>query len=152
MTPRPAGARELATAYLGGLDRGEPVLDLLAADAQITFPKWGTARGHGEIRRLYGDLGRWFRRFSHNVDEAAVVQDGRTVVVEGHSTGVLRDGPAWDASSNAGRWCAIIEVAGGLITSVRVYLDPDFGQADRARYPWWGSDADRAAAVPGRPE
>jgi ketosteroid isomerase-like protein len=128
--------RELALGYLRALDRGEPVLGMLAKDAEITFPKWGTARGHEQIAGLYGDLGRRFRRFSHNTAGATVVQQGATVVVAGRSSGILRDGGAWEEHSPGSPWCAVIEERGGLIARVAVYLDPDFDQSDRARYPW----------------
>jgi ketosteroid isomerase-like protein len=126
----------LAKEYLGRLDRGEAPFELLSADAEVSYPKWGTARGHEQIRSLYGDLGRYFRRFRHHAEDAVVVDGGETVVATGFSSGEARSGGSWTADDEWGRWCAVFDLADGRIRRVVVYADPDFAQEDRSRYPW----------------
>jgi ketosteroid isomerase-like protein len=65
-----------------------------------------------------------------------VVQDDR-VVVEGFTHGTLADGTTWQATETlGGRFCNVFEIRGGKIQRLHVYLDPDYGDADTARYPW----------------
>ena len=35
-----------------------------------------------------------------------------------------------------GRWCDVFEIRDGKIQRLFIYLDPDYGDADTARYPW----------------
>ncbi len=129
--------KAIALAYFRRVDRGESVLDLFDEHAQMYFPKWGIARGRGEIEKLFSDLGRILEWFEHDTAYANFVQQGETVVVEGTSHGKTKGGFEWRAGvSHAGRWCVVFKISDFQIQRYFVYLDPDYEGADTARYPW----------------
>ncbi|WP_061160300.1 nuclear transport factor 2 family protein [Caballeronia temeraria] len=129
--------RTIAFEYFSRMDRGESIFDLFDDDAEVYFPKWGVARGRREIERLFGDLMGILAGVSHDLAYANVVQQGDTIVIEGLSSGKLKNGTEWRAgSTHAGRWCDVFEIRDFKIQRCYVYLDPDYGGADTARYPW----------------
>lgn len=56
--------------------------------------------------------------------------------VEGTSAGEHAEGPWRAGLSHAGRWCDVFEVRDFLIQRCFIYLDPDYGGRDTARYAW----------------
>jgi hypothetical protein len=70
-------------------------------------------------------------------DAQLYFQSGDTVVVEGTSSGRAADGSPWRAGvTHAGRWCDVFEIRDDKIQRLFIYLDPDYADADTARYPW----------------
>lgn len=129
--------KSVALEYLKRLDTGADFFELFASDAQVYFPKWGIATGHAEIKQLFGDVASILRWVRHDYAYLNYVHDRDTVVVEGTSSGETADGTGWRAGvSHAGRWCDAFEIRDGLIQRLFVYLDPDYADADTARYPW----------------
>ncbi|WP_169814067.1 nuclear transport factor 2 family protein [Actinomadura kijaniata] len=143
--------KSVALEYLKAFDRGGVtsdgggILDLLADDAQVYFPKWGLATGKDEIARMFADVGDLVRVIRHDYATFNWVISGDMVVCEGTSRGEHRDGPwrAGDPEWGAGRFCDVFEIRDWLIHRCFIYLDPDYAGRDRERYPWL---ADRAAA------
>jgi hypothetical protein len=146
--------KSVAVEYLKAFDNGGvtstggSILDLFAPDAEVYFPKWGLARGTDEIGRLFGDIGGTLTSIVHHYAEFNwVFSGGDTIVAEGTSHGVHRDGP-WRAGvpdSGAGRWCDVFEIRDFLIQRCFIYLDPDYAGLDVDRYPW-------LATTPSTPE
>ncbi|WP_434668384.1 nuclear transport factor 2 family protein [Paraburkholderia sp. A3BS-1L] len=129
----------IALEYFKRMDRGENILDLFDDNAEVYFPKWGIARGKGEIERLFADLMGILVGVSHEISFANFIQQGDMVVVEGLSSGKMKDGIEWRAGTTyAGRWCDVFEIRNFRIQRCHVYLDPDYAGADIARYPWLG--------------
>ncbi len=137
--------KSVAIEYLKAFDNagvtsnGGSILDLFAPDAEVYFPKWGLARGTDEIGRLFGDIGGTLESIVHHYAEFNwVFSGGDTIVAEGTSHGVHRDGP-WRAGVpdfGAGRWCDVFEIRDFLIQRCFIYLDPDYASKDVGRYSW----------------
>jgi ketosteroid isomerase-like protein len=129
--------RSVAIEYFHRLDAGRDMLDLFSDTAEIYFPKWGVARGHDEIKRMWSEVGVLYREIRHFVEYLNFVMDDHHVYVEGLSDGVAGDGTPWiGGQSHAGRWCDAMEIRDGKIERLFIYLDPDYAGADTARYPW----------------
>jgi ketosteroid isomerase-like protein len=129
--------KSIALEYLKRLDRGENIFDLFADDAQVYFPKWGLANGRAEYERLFSDLGSILKAIRHDYAYFNYISQGDTVVVEGTSYGVTKNGTEWRAGvTQAGRWCDVFEIRDFKIQRVFIYLDPDYAGEDTARYPW----------------
>jgi hypothetical protein len=128
--------KALVMEYLGRLDRGQSVLSLFHAEAELAFPKWGVARGHGEIQMLFTDLGGFVKRLVHVPDESTLIVDGTRVAIEGRTSGIMGDGARWDVSDHDGRWCSVFDIREHLICRCAVYLDPDLAGSEAGRYPW----------------
>jgi ketosteroid isomerase-like protein len=129
--------REVVLSYFRRIDRGEEILSLFDPDADVYIPKWGVARGHDEVERLYKDLGSLFTEISHNPEYLNLVVDGNLVAAEGLTSGTATGGVKWlGGQTLAGRFLNIFEVRHHLITRCFIYLDPDYAGADTERYPW----------------
>jgi ketosteroid isomerase-like protein len=129
--------RSVALEYLKRLDNGADFFGLFADDAQVFFPKWGLANGVAEIKQLFSDVAGILAGVTHDYAYFNYVHGGDTLVVEGTSSGTTADGTAWRAGvTHAGRWCDVFEIRDGRIQRLFIYLDPDYADADTARYPW----------------
>ena len=129
--------RGIALEYIKRLDRGEDIFDLFDKNALLYFPKWGLARGHDEIRRLFGDLLGTLAEVTHDVIYPNVIQQGDMVVLESTTYGKTKKGVEWRAGlTHAGRWCDVFEIRDFKIQRLSIYLDPDYEGADTQRYPW----------------
>jgi hypothetical protein len=137
--------KSVALEYLKAFDNGgitstgESILELFATDAQVMFPKWGIANGREEIGKMFGDLGARLKSIRHDYANFNWIFSGSdTLVCEGTSYGDHVDGP-WRAGvpeHGAGRWCDVFEIRDWQIQRCFIYLDPDYGCQDTARYPW----------------
>jgi hypothetical protein len=137
--------KSVALEYLKAFDNGGvtstggSILDLFADDAQVYFAKWGMANGKEEIGQMFGDVGATIESIRHDYANFNWIFSGSdTIVAEGTSYGVHRDGP-WRAGVpewGAGRWCDVFEIRDFLIQRVFIYLDPDYAGKDVDRYPW----------------
>jgi hypothetical protein len=138
---RKSVALEYLKAYDNGgvTSTGGSILDLFALDAQVYFPKWGLANGREQIGRMFSDLGSRGKSIQHHYASFNwIFSGGDTFVCEGTSHGENVDGP-WRAGVPewaAGRWCDVFEIRDFLIQRCFIYLDPDYGGKDTARYPW----------------
>lgn len=128
----------IAKEYFARLDSGSPsLLDLFTEDAQIYFPKFGVGHGRTAIAEILSGLGGRIQSIEHASDSFVYVRSGNRLAVEGTSRGVLKDGARWAAGETpAGRFCNVFEFRGNLICRVHIYLDPDYGAADKDRFLW----------------
>ncbi|UDM49994.1 nuclear transport factor 2 family protein [Cupriavidus sp. MP-37] len=129
--------KAVALEYFRRMDRGESVLDLFDEHAEFCFPKWGVAHGRTQIGQLFADLMGILESVRHDIAHVNFIQQGDLVVVEGTSSGILKSGERWRAGvTHAGHWCDVFEIRDFRIQRCYVYLDPDYGGQDVARYPW----------------
>jgi ketosteroid isomerase-like protein len=131
-------ATEVAKKYFALLDAGNAqLLDLFTDDVQIFFPKFGVGRGHSALRDVLAGLGGALQSVQHLSESFVYTHGGNRLAVEGQTRGVLRSGARWVAGETpAGRFCNVFEFRGELICRMYVYLDPDYGSDDKARFLW----------------
>ena len=138
--------KAIAISYLKSLDAGgvSPttglgLFDHFADDAEVFFPKWGVARGKDQVIQMFSDVGSTLKSIRHHYDGFVWLLNGTdSFAVEGTSEGEHRDGP-WVVDTpkwGAGRFCDCFTVKDGKITSLYIYLDPDYAGKDFARYGW----------------
>ncbi|AWY38882.1 nuclear transport factor 2 family protein [Pseudomonas putida] len=138
--------KSVALEYLKAFDNGGvtstggSILELFAEDAQVLFPKWGLATGREQIGQMFGDLGARLKSITHDYAHFNWILTGTdTLVCEGTSFGEHVDGP-WRAgvptAASAGYWVDVFEIRDFKIQRCFIYLDPDYGNKDTARYPW----------------
>lgn len=129
--------KSVAIDYLKRIDHGGDVLALFADDALCYFPKWGIADGKDEIRQLFDDVMEIIAEIHHDHAFVNFIVSGDLLVMETSSHGTTASGRSWRAGvTHAGRGCSVMEIRGGLIQRLFIYLDPDYGDEDTARYPW----------------
>ena len=137
--------RMLVQAYYDRLDAGRnDLLDLFSEDCQIYFPKFGVARGKSGFSALLAGLLTRIKSIQHDRRNLLFIVDGNRVAVEGTTNGELTNGAAWAGGRTpGGRFSSIFEVKDGLISRMFVYLDPDYGSDDQARF-LWGTSSERS--------
>jgi ketosteroid isomerase-like protein len=120
------------------------ILDLFADDFEFYFPKFGISTGKAAFAQFLDGFTGNVASIMHKTGEFRYIHAGNTVVVEGTTVGVLHRGGTWDGGKTpGGRFCSVFEIAGGVITRMYVYLDPDYGGADRALFLWENVDGRR---------
>jgi hypothetical protein len=129
---------EIAAEYYRRGDAGQAnVVDLFTEDVEIFFPKFGVRRGKAAFFELAGGLMSSLKSIAHYKNDLTYVVTGNTVVVEGRTHGETRDGSKWEGGKTpGGRFCSVFEFSGHLISRMYIYLDPDYGSVDRARFLW----------------
>lgn len=114
------------------------VTDLFTDDCEVYFPKYGEGQGHGALREMGRGLAEVIASFQHDMSAFKYAVDGDTVTVEGTTFGVTVTGATWRGGETVGgRFCSVFEIQEGRIARMFVYLDPDYVNADAARYPRW---------------
>jgi SnoaL-like domain len=128
----------LAEEYYRRADAGQPdVVDLFTEDVEIFFPKFGVRRGKAAFGELATGLLGSLKSIAHDQKGLACLATGQTVIVEGTTRGETRDGTQWEGGKTpGGRFCSVFEFRGHLISRMYIYLDPDYGSADRDRFLW----------------
>jgi hypothetical protein len=72
----------------------------------------------------------------HDYDTLTCIPAGDYVVVEGTSHGKM-SGKAWTGSvTPGGRFCNVFKFRGDRISSLHIYLDPDYTGEDIPRFRW----------------
>ncbi|MOA28014.1 hypothetical protein D3C78_1489270 [compost metagenome] len=86
---------------------------------------------------LFASTAHIISRVAHDYAYLNFIIQGDLVVVEGTSSGTTGNGKEWRAGvTHAGRWCDVFEIRDFKIQRLFIYLDPDYGDEDTARYPW----------------
>jgi len=129
---------ELAAEYFRRGDAGQAnVVDLFTEDVEIFFPKFGVRRGKAAFFELATGLMSALKSIAHHQKGLTYVATGNKVFVEGTTHGETRNGTQWDGGKTpGGRFCTVFEFSSRLISRMYIYLDPDYGSADRDRFLW----------------
>lgn len=129
--------KAVALEYLVRMDRGGDFMALFDDHARVFVPKWGIAHGREQYTQLFNDLIGILKGIEHHNAYFNYVVQGDTVVLEGTTSGTTAKGKEWRAGvTHAGRWCDVFEIRDFKIHRLFIYLDPDYGDEDTARYPW----------------
>lgn len=129
--------KSVALEYLKRLDRGDDIFELFADDAQLYFPKFGVVDGVQAVKNVFASVGEIIAAVKHDYANFNYIHQGDVVVVEGTNSGRTTNGREWRAGlTHAGRWCDVFEIRDFKIQRLFIYLDPDYGDEDTARYPW----------------
>jgi hypothetical protein len=137
-TAPPSALKELAAEYYRRADAGRPdVVDLFTEDVELFFPKFGVRRGKGAFAELATGLMGSLKSIEHDKNGLSYLAIGQTVLVEGTTHGETREGRHWEGGKTpGGRFCSVFEFRDLLISRMYIYLDPDYGSADRDRFLW----------------
>jgi hypothetical protein len=123
--------------YFRLADQGRPeILELFHEDAEIYFPKFGFGLGRQSLFEMMKGFEGSLEFIQHDYDELKFIPAGDYVVVEGTSHGRL-SGKAWTGGETpGGRFCNVFKFDGDRISSVHIYLDPDYTVEDAPRFRW----------------
>ena len=123
--------------YFRLADQGRrEVLELFHEDAEIYFPKFGFGFGRQSLFEMVKGFDGALEFIQHDYDELTFIPAGDYVVVEGTSHGKL-SGKAWaGGETHGGRFCNVFKFRGDRISSLHIYLDPDYTGEDAPRFRW----------------
>ena len=123
--------------YFRLADQGRPeVLELFHEDAEIYFPKFGFGFGRQSFLEMTDGFAVTLEFIRHDYDALTFIPAGDYVVVEGTSHGKI-SGKAWTGGvTSGGRFCNVFKFRGDRISSLHVYLDPDYTGEDIPRFRW----------------
>ena len=133
----PQNKIKMAQDYFRLADQGRPeILELFHEDVEIYFPKFGFGIGRQSFLELVKGFEGSLEFIQHDYDQLKFIPAGDYVVVEGTSHGKL-SGKTWTGGGTpGGRFCNVFTFRGDRISSVHVYLDPDYTGEDTARFRW----------------
>jgi ketosteroid isomerase-like protein len=128
----------MAREYFSKVDAGDAsLLEMFTEDAQLYFPKYGTAHGKAEFLQLIQGLTSAIARFVHDESLMVFTQSGNRLVVEGIESGFLTDGRPFPAGARSeGRYCNVFEFRGNLISRMHIHADPDLAGQHKDLFPW----------------
>src|SRR5260221_14616327 len=128
---------DTAQDYLRRLDEGRPdLLDLFTEDAEIYFPKFGVTKGRQHLLEMLGGFGGQVEYIRHDYATLNFLPSGDSLVVEGTSQGKLA-GKTWEGGKTpGGRFCKVFRFRDGRISSLHIFLDPDYTGEDAPRFRW----------------
>jgi len=123
--------------YFRLADQGRPeVLDLFHEDAEIYFPKCGFGFGRQSFLEMTNGFAVTLEFIRDDYDALTFIPAGDYLVVEGTSHGKI-SGKAWTGGvTPGGRFCNVFKFRGDRISSLHVYLDPDYTGEDIPRFRW----------------
>jgi len=105
-------------------------------DAEIYFPKFGFGFGRNSFLEMVKGFEGVLEYIQHDYDRLNFIPSADYLVVEGISQGRMSS-KAWAGGRTpGGRFCNIFKFRDGRITSLHIYLDPDYTGEDEARFRW----------------
>jgi ketosteroid isomerase-like protein len=118
-------------------DQGrQEILDLFHEDAEIYFPKFGVGLGRQSLVEMWKGFEGSLEFILHDYDTMTFIPSGDYVVVEGTSHGKM-SGKLWTGGATpGGRFCNVFRFRDDRISSLHIYLDPDYTGEDAARFRW----------------
>jgi ketosteroid isomerase-like protein len=128
---------KIAREYLMSIDQGRAdILELFHEDAEIYFPKFGFGFGRKSFLEMVKGFEGSLEYIQHDYDRLNFISSGDYLVVEGSSQGRMF-GKSWAGGKTpGGRFCNVFKFRDGRISSLHVYLDPDYTGDDEARFRW----------------
>jgi len=124
---------KIAREYFIRADHGRPdTLELFHEEAEIYFPKFGFGRNSffEMVKGFEGAL----EYIQHDYDRLNFIP--YYLVVEGTSEGRI-SGKAWaEGRTPGGRFCNVFKFRDGRISSLHIYLEPDYTGEDDPRFRW----------------
>jgi hypothetical protein len=128
---------KIAREYLVRADHGRPdILELFHEEAEIYFPKFGFGFGRNSFFEMVKGFEGSLEYIQHDYDALNFIPSGDYLVVEGTSQGRI-SGKAWAGGKTpGGRFCNVFKFRGGRISSLHIYLDPDYTGEDDPRFRW----------------
>ncbi|MGA8620612.1 MAG: hypothetical protein WB660_19065 [Candidatus Sulfotelmatobacter sp.] len=120
---------KIAREYFMRADQRRPdILELFNEDAEVCFPKFGFGFGWNSFLEM--------EYVQHDYDRLAFIPSADYLVVEGTSQGRM-SGTSWAGGKTpGGRFCNVFKFRDGRISSLHIYLDPDYTGEDEARFRW----------------
>jgi ketosteroid isomerase-like protein len=127
----------VAREYFMRADQGRAdLLDLFHEDAEFYFPKFGFGFGRESIFEMVKGFQGILEYIQHDYETLIYIPSGDFIVVEGTSHGKLA-GKSWiGGKTPGGRFSNVFKFRNHLISSLHVYLDPDYTGEDEARFRW----------------
>ena len=127
----------VAKEYFVRSDQGRAdVLDLFVEDAELYFPKFGFGFGRLSLGELVKGFTGALEFIKHDYGTLRFIPSGDYLVVEGTSRGAI-SGQSWvGGETPGGRFCNVFKFRGSRISSLHIYLDPDYTAQDEARFRW----------------
>ncbi len=128
---------KVAREYFMRADEGRPdLLELFHQDAEIYFPKFGFGFGRESLLELIKGFEGTLEYIRHDYDNLIFIPSGDYLIVEGTSAGKM-SGQSWEGGTTpGGRFCNIFKFRDGRISSLHIYLDPDYTGEDEPRFRW----------------
>ena len=127
----------IAREYFIRADQGKPELfDLFTDDFGFYFPKFGFGAGKESFLEMVKGFDGILESIQHDYDDLIFILSGDYVIVEGTSHGKM-SGKSWAGGKTpGGRFCNVFKFRDQKISSLHVYLDPDYTGDDEARFRW----------------
>ncbi|HET7001675.1 MAG TPA: nuclear transport factor 2 family protein [Puia sp.] len=128
---------KIAREYFIRADQGRPdLMDLFTPDAEIYYPKFGFGFGRESFFEMVKGFKDALEHIQHDYDGMKFIPSKDYVVVEGTSHGKM-EGKSWEGGKTpGGRFCNVFKFREERISSLHVYLDPDYTGEDKARFRW----------------
>ena len=126
----------MAREYFMRADRGRPdILELFHEDAEVYFPKFGFGFGRNSFLEMVKGFEGALEYIQHDYDRLTFIPSA-DYLVEGTSQGRM-SGKSWAGGKTpGGRFCNVFKFRDGRISSLHIYLDPDYTGEDEARFRW----------------
>ena len=128
---------KIAREYFMRADQGRPdILELFQEDAEVYFPKFGFGFGRNSFLEMVKGFEGALEYIQHDYDRLTFIPSADYLIVEGTSHGRM-SGKSWaGGKSSGGRFCNVFKFRDGRISSLHIYLDPDYMGEDEARFRW----------------
>jgi ketosteroid isomerase-like protein len=127
----------IAREYFTRADQRRPdVLELFHEDAEICFPQFGSGIGRNSFLEMVKGFDGVLEYIQHDYDRLNFIASADDLIVEGTSQGRM-SGKSWAGGKTpGGRFCNVFKFRDGRISSLHIYLDPDYTGDDEARFRW----------------
>jgi ketosteroid isomerase-like protein len=128
---------KIAREYFMRADQGRPdILELFQEDAEVYFPKFGFGFGRNSFLEMVKGFEGALEYIQHDYDRLTFIPSADYLIVEGTSHGRM-SGKSWAGGKTpGGRFCNVFKFRDGRISSLHIYLDPDYTGEDEARFRW----------------
>jgi ketosteroid isomerase-like protein len=128
---------KIAREYFKRADQGRPdILELFHEDAEIHFPKFGFGFGRNSFLKMVKGFEGVLEYIQHDYGGLRFIPSAEYLIVEGTSKGRMSD-KAWAGGKTpGGRFCNVFKFRDGRISSLHIYLDPDYVGEDEVRFRW----------------